>query len=250
MVSWAARQADYSLCVSQASADALVREFNCRVDRVGVYHAWVGLEELSDEIAAVKADRPLIHPIRLLFVGRLSPEKGVRELLELVRYIDRSGLGDRYHLTIVGDSTLSLADEVRRAARETVSLTFAGRVDKPALWGYFATHDIFVFPSQCEEGFGNVVLESYTFGTPVIGARRGGIPEVLANFPAHRLVDSCDPETLLVAADAVWTDIHVIGRRALLARSHAVLKEYFSVKNFDVYRTMVERLIADESPHP
>ena len=242
IVSWTVRHADHSLCVSRALARGLVERFDVPADRVSVYYSWIDLGTLVKEFGAIDFDRSTDDKTRLLFAGRINREKGINELLTLVRHIDRAGLGNRYHLTIVGDSDLPIVDEVKRTAGASPSLTFVGRVDKPALWRYFASHDIFLMPSQCEEGFGNVILESYAFGMPVIGARRGGIPEGLEKFLVYSLLDSCEPEAMLAAIQTVRAKIDALGRRRLLEQSHAALVEYFSPKNFDIYQSVVDRL--------
>jgi glycosyltransferase involved in cell wall biosynthesis len=98
-----------------------------------------------------------------LFVGRLSPEKGVRMLVEAWR-------GDGDLLTIVGDGPD--AQQLRKIAPGNVR--FTGHLEKGALSRLMARSLAIIVPSLWYETFGMTAVEAMANGTPVIAARIGG----------------------------------------------------------------------------
>lgn len=99
---------------------------------------------------------------RLLFVGRLSAEKNLRMLLSALSYIRED-----VELTIVGDG-IELPHLKKEASKlaSNIQVNFAGyRTDVEK---YYIEADFFVLPSKYES-FGQVIIEAFTCGVPVIG---------------------------------------------------------------------------------
>ncbi|ASU34747.1 glycosyltransferase [Mucilaginibacter xinganensis] len=109
---------------------------------------------------------------RLIVVARLSKEKGLTRLLEIM-----SQLPDNYMLTIAGAGPLmaSLKEEVSLRTLDS-RVTFLGQLS--AVPAQIAKHDLFVLSSYTE-GFPNVVLEALSVGVPVVSFRVGGINDVI-----------------------------------------------------------------------
>jgi glycosyltransferase involved in cell wall biosynthesis len=107
----------------------------------------------------------------LLFVGRLVAEKNLRTLVDACTLLD--SWGERYRMVFVGDGPLrqELTDRLPKA-------TFAGFQHGQELARWYASSDLFVFPSVTET-FGNVVLEAFASGLPVIAAARGGVQDLV-----------------------------------------------------------------------
>jgi glycosyltransferase involved in cell wall biosynthesis len=118
-------------------------------------------------------DIPEYVPL-ILYVGRFSREKGAKRLVRTVRYVlNRT---DDRHFLIVGSGG-ELADIVHTAL-EGPRVSFAGHVDHKYLHYYYKEADIFLQPSNTE-GLPNTVLESLSFGLPVVATDSGG--EVLTH---------------------------------------------------------------------
>lgn len=144
----------------------------------------------------------LREPKTIFFVGRLAAEKGVLQLLQAYRRV----LDDHPDARLViGGTTGSgthvetpYVRQVREAANSAVQnhnakIQFLGYVhhDKD-LPSWFQKATVFACPSLFQEPFGLVNAEAMACTTPVVGANRGGIPEVLGN--AGRLIDPEDTE--------------------------------------------------------
>jgi len=106
-----------------------------------------------------------------LFVGRLSPEKGLDTLLQAWKRLDRP-----WHLKIVGDGPLSA--QVRAFCAEHPDAQWLGEKPRAETAELMARARVLVFPSQWYETFGRVAMESFAAGTPVIASRLGAMAEI------------------------------------------------------------------------
>lgn len=119
----------------------------------------------------VAADAPLV------FLGRIEPIKGVAEAIAIARGSGRA-------LVIAGNRVATsdgrrYFDSVVAPALAGNGVTYVGEVDdqqKNALLGRAAA---LLMPVQWDEPFGIVMIEALACGTPVIGFRRGSVPEVI-----------------------------------------------------------------------
>lgn len=127
---------------------------------------------------------------RVVFIGRLSPEKGVDVLLHAMK--DVPGLD----CAIVGDGPER--DRLERLAEELdlQNVSFLGALYGSELDREIARAKAVVIPSQSYETFGLTVLEAYAFGKPVIAARIGALPEVVREGETGLLFDPSAPQEL------------------------------------------------------
>ncbi|MGG1598159.1 glycosyltransferase family 4 protein [Paenibacillus naphthalenovorans] len=129
-----------------------------------------------------------------LYVGRLAPEKDLDILLETMKKLPAYVSGNVRWL-LVGDGPL-LKD---LKAEAPSNVTFTGYMKGENLAELYASADLFVFPSGTET-FGNVVLESMASGTPVIGAKAGGVQEIIQHGKTGLL---CPPRNSDAFANAI-----------------------------------------------
>jgi glycosyltransferase involved in cell wall biosynthesis len=106
----------------------------------------------------------------LLYMGRLSQEKGVRTLIAAV-----AGIGVPTKLVGDGPERASLVEYARE--RRATNVTFEGYQSGEALAGLVRGAMAVVVPSEWFENASMTVLEAMAYGKPVIGANIGGIPE-------------------------------------------------------------------------
>jgi len=123
--------------------------------------------------------------IRLLFVGRLSPHKGLKYLFDALKKMDDK---IKYQLTLIGDGEIrSELEEYVRQSNLSSMVTFAGsqlNVEK-----YYKESDIFILPS-ISEGLSNSLLEAMASGLAVIAAKVSGTEDVIEDGINGILVES------------------------------------------------------------
>ena len=133
-----------------------------------------------------------------IFVGRLTRQKGVHDLLEALAILKRDGRP--MDLTVVGDGPErgNLKAQARAAG---LNVTFTGFVAPESVPAHLRDKRVFVLPSS-DEGLGLVVAEALTQGVPVVATRSGGIPDLIVDPQAGMLVPTGSP---LALADAIRT---------------------------------------------
>jgi alpha-1,6-mannosyltransferase len=111
--------------------------------------------------------------VLLLYAGRLSPEKGVMALVDMLRVLD--GRPRDYRLVVIGEGPLRKALERQAAALSRPRLLLWGHVEAPhELARLVASADVFVHPNA-REPFGIGPLEAMAAGTRVVVPARGGV---------------------------------------------------------------------------
>jgi spore coat protein SA len=163
----------------------------------------------------------------LLYVGRLTPVKGVHVLIEAFREIHRNFPDVR--LIITGSSffggaaktayeqqLVSLAEPVNDA------IVFTGYLPHEKLKYLYTIVDIIVLPSVWQDPCPLVVLESMASGTCLVSSAVGGVPEVMENGKTGVLVEPNNTEELARAICSVLTDPEAMRRMEANAREKIV----------------------------
>jgi glycosyltransferase involved in cell wall biosynthesis len=107
---------------------------------------------------------------RVVYVGRLSPEKGVDTLLSAARDVD--GV-----VEIIGDGP----ERTRLEAMAGANVVFRGQLPSPEVLARVKSATLLVVPSRWYEGFPMVVLEAMATGTPVLASRIGSLAEIVTH---------------------------------------------------------------------
>lgn len=144
---------------------------------------------------------------KVLSVGRQSAQeryKGFDELILATRALSDQGVPMHLHLVGQGDDQPRLK-ALAAQLELTDQVTFHGQLDDAKLQAAYAECDLFALPSG-GEGFGIVFLEAMRHAKPCIGARAGGIPEVVAEGKTGLLVDAGDAPALAAVLSQLWTD--------------------------------------------
>ena len=130
-----------------------------------------------------------------LYVGRLSPEKGLEAVLEQWRAIDAP-------LVVVGDGPQ--ADTLRAIAPAGVE--FRGALGAAKIPEVIASARAVLVPSLAFEGAPRVVVEAYAAGVPVLASRSGALPELVEDGESGLLVDASDPRGWAAAVASLSDD--------------------------------------------
>jgi D-inositol-3-phosphate glycosyltransferase len=177
----------------------LVRLYGASPEKVGVVPCGVNMEQfrLIDKAEARRKTGLFPDEKVLLFVGRLDPLKGVKQLLKAMARLQSL---DNLRLVVIGGDEDS-RDEIE--ALQTVAgelnirerTDFWGMIKHEALPEYYSAADICVVPSYYES-FGLVALESLACGTPVVTTDVGEMRNIIRQGETGYIVPDNNPEGL------------------------------------------------------
>lgn len=173
-----------------APSASLAREFvrlGISSDRIQVSD--YGFRQIGANPAAERAGT---GPLRVGFVGTLVWHKGVHVLIEAAR-----ALRGAFDVVIHGDTSV-FPDYVAglRTAATGLPITFAGGFDRDRVEAVYGAFDVLVVPSLWLENSPLVIHEAFMCGVPVVGARTGGIPELVEDGVSGLLYDPFSAESL------------------------------------------------------
>jgi starch synthase len=253
----ALEMADAVIAVSQETKRDILSLFDVSEERISVIHNGIDLAEYKStrdpavlRALGVDPERPYI-----LFVGRITRQKGIVHLVRAVRHLDP---GYQVVLCAGAPDTPEIAAEMQQA------VTFARRhhdgiiwiekmVSRPEAIALYSGASVFVCPSIYEP-FGIINLEAMACGTPVVASAVGGIKEVVLDGETGFLVpleqmsespfEATDPEAysadLAAKINLLMGDPGLASRMGAAGRRRAV--EFFG---WDAIAKKTERLYRD-----
>ncbi|MFB4349368.1 glycosyltransferase [Microbacterium sp. CR_7] len=145
----------------------------------------------------------LESPLRVLFIGRLSPRKGPDVVIDAAAALARRGRA--VTVTLLGAVFPGyewFEEELRaRAQASGVDVTFAGF--HQSVWLFLAEADVLTVPSRVDEPFGNTAVEGVLARRPVVASDSSGLREAAGGYPTARLVTADDADALADALEDI-----------------------------------------------
>jgi glycosyltransferase involved in cell wall biosynthesis len=175
-----------------------------------------------------------------LYVGRLSPEKGLDTLLYAAAELERRFPGKAAFVLTGGGP---LAEDIRR--KRCPNLILTGFKTGGELSEIYASSDCFAFPSGTET-FGNAALEALASGLPVAGVASGGVTEFLSHGKNALLCASEDPAAFTENLIALMNNKELRRELAKNGRELALSRGWDRV--FEDLLSVYAGLIADRPP--
>jgi glycosyltransferase involved in cell wall biosynthesis len=159
------------------------------------------------------------------YMGALNKNKGVDLLIWEFSHnkIDNE-------LLIFGDGTEDYLDKLRKISEKHAHIKYMG-YEKPE--EIFKKIDCLIVPSLINEAFGRVIIEAYSFGIPVIGSNRGGIPELIDNSYTGYIFNPDDRNALYLIIKNNNLDKHIdlqlklnSYKKSMLFSTEAITNQY------------------------
>ncbi|WP_432494365.1 glycosyltransferase [Kineococcus auxinigenes] len=200
------RSADAVACISDFCRSQLMRHSDpTHWDKLHLVRMGVDADRFADA-SSERAARPP-GPLRVLFVGRLVPEKGPSVLLEAVARLRHLEGPDAVRVRVVGSGPLEqeLRDRARQLGLQD-SIELLGALPNEELPQQYRWADVFCLPSFAE-GVPVVLMEAMATALPVVTTVIAGIPELVRDGVSGVLVppgraDALADGLLLLARDA------------------------------------------------
>lgn len=174
----------------------------------------------------------------VVFVGRLSPEKGIDLLLEAANILEKHG--SRLKIVIVGDGPLR--EKVVRFAEKHRNVIYVGFKPREEALQYICRASMLILPSRAE-GFPTVILEAFACRTLVVAT---GIPEIKALFSPNEIVFvTFNPLEIARAIQQYLEDN--AARRRLTERAYSLLvSRYTWDRVVDMYISVYRKAIESQ----
>ena len=181
------------ICVSNFIANSIANLMNMPSDKFIVLRNCIDVKRFSNELNfdekrklkekyGIKDNEKI-----LLFTGRITPEKGVKELVESLKNISNQN----YKLLILGSALDELKTKTKYQEEienivQTISskVIFTGFIKYEEINKFYSIADIAVLPSIWDDPAPLTVIESLVSGLPIITTNSGGIPEYATNGSA------------------------------------------------------------------
>ncbi|MDO8626623.1 MAG: glycosyltransferase [Candidatus Magasanikbacteria bacterium] len=169
------------------------------------------------------------------YVGRLSPEKGVKELVE---YWIRAKVP--YALHIFGEGPLY--DFINALCLNSGNIFMAGRFKRAELFNQLNRFTAVIIPSVFFETFGLVAMEALAAGVPVIAHRRGALPEIVTASKAGLLFDWSEAGTSLrLALDEMIKKRAIFSHHATQYMKHHHQSESYYKALMAIYQKLLTK---------
>jgi glycosyltransferase involved in cell wall biosynthesis len=173
-----------------------------------------------------------MSPLRLGYLGRLQPTKGIDWLFETLRNMPFQD----WEIWLAGTGDAPYVDSLKRRYASP-RVHFLGFIPPEEL---FARVHFLLVPSLWHEPFGRIIIEAYAHGVPVIAADRGGITEIVDHGRTGFLIDPDSPHTLWNAIRSVSQDAQLVAPMRLNALEKA--KEFSMREMVDRYIALYDRI--------
>jgi glycosyltransferase involved in cell wall biosynthesis len=150
----------------------------------------------------------------LISVGRMAPEKNLDQVLKTYEALKVTGLA--FKLVMVGDGPLK--EQFQKRYPEII---FPGMLSQSNLAAYYASSDLFIFPSQTET-FGNVTLEALASGIPVLAFDCAAARDWVQTGVNGWLVAENNPEGFAAQAVTIFNSKDLLGQITQSTRQQVV----------------------------
>jgi glycosyltransferase involved in cell wall biosynthesis len=209
-----------------------------------IIHGGVPVEQFYQ---APRAPRSNLDQLRVLYVGQLTPDRGLHTVLEALALLD-SPSRSRMTLSVAGVGQVAYERQVKEqveSLRLNDCVTFMGRVSHGDMPGLYKGHDLLVFPSMRDEGLPLTMVEAMLAGCAVVTTGSGGAMEVAtaADLPLFPKGDAGALSRLLETMAAHPEKVHELAARG----QAAALRDFSFDRMMERWLVTLRRIHGDAS---
>lgn len=221
------KQLDFQLvlCVSRYVQDYVIEEVGVPKERTKVVHNGIELD-----LFGMKKARANNKVLKLLYAGRLAPDKGVHTIIESLAILRKENFDLPLYLSLYGNGTNDYQNRLTRLISESELdeyVQFKGIVPREDMPEVFAEHDVLLFPSIWSEPLARIIQEAMASGLVVIGTSTGGTCEILQDGENGLVFEAEDAQMLTRKILEISNDPELRSKLSRAARS--TVKEKFSL---------------------
>jgi glycosyltransferase involved in cell wall biosynthesis len=170
-----------------------------------------------------------------LFVGRLSPEKGINTMLSAWKMMDET-----IPLKIAGDGPLS--ETVASAAESSRAIDYLGRLDNNQVLDLMREAMFLVFPSLWYENFPITIIEAYATGLPVLVSKLGNLASFIQDGRTGSHFNPGDAVDL--AEKAKWLVNHPGERKQMRIMARKTFEQHYTPsQNYKLLSTIYQNTL-------
>jgi glycogen synthase len=232
--------ADRIIAVSNDSKKDIMKCYNVPEDKIEVIYNGIDLNQYKKTGVNVARKKYGIDGRYILFVGRISRQKGIIHLVDAVKYLPQD-------VKVVLCASTPDTEEIKMEMEEKVKLYpniiwIDKMVTKEEIIELYSNAEVFVCPSIYEP-FGIINLEAMACNTPVVASATGGIKEVVVDGETGFLVEPGNPEDLAEHIKKLLDDRELAATFGANGRKR--VEEMFSwesiaKKTYDMYEDVIE----------
>lgn len=176
------------------------------------------------------------RPLKFIYVGQISYRKGLHHLLKLFT----NYAPNKVAISLAG--AYNEDDNIYRAFKNTQNINFMGFVTRDVLAQEYQNSDVFVFPTL-GEGYGMVVLEALSTGTPVLISNLAGGDDAIDDYQNGLVYDALSEDALKEKIDWFLNNRDKIPEMSIKARQSAL--KYTWDEYHKKYATELKKILED-----
>ena len=212
------------LCVSDFIRQQMIEDAGIPSEQIYVVHNGVELDDFAMRDLSSADD-----VVRIVYAGRLTPEKGVHTVVEALSIFVSNDPSVSVSLSIVGGGPSAYEHQLRKLVQNAhleEFVNFTGQVPREQMPEILTEHDILVLPSIWQEPLARIAQEAMACGLVVVATTTGGTAELIDDGDNGVLFEAGDAEMLASKIDNLATDRQLRFRLAKSGRK--TVEERFS----------------------